>query len=112
MLDARTKQEVEAAEKAAHGWLAENPGDVRVIAAQERLDKTRAKLEDKERRINKLSLLAFVATSSIVGFLTLTFSGTWVLATAVGLVIGLGGASEVWQQLHHEKDLGTDDKIG
>ena len=109
ILDARTKQDVEAAEKAAHEWLGENPDDIRIIAAQERLDETRVKLEDRERRITRISLLAFVATSLIVGFLTLAFSGMWILAAALGPVIGLWVTSEVWQSLY-EDDFGTDDR--
>ena len=109
ILGARTKQDIEAAEKAAHEWLGENPDDRRIIAAQERLDETRAKLEDRERRITRISLLAFVATSLIVGFLTLAFSGMWILAAALGPVIGLWVTSEVWQSLY-EDDFGTDDR--
>jgi hypothetical protein len=43
MLEARSEQEVEAAEKDAEGWLKENPCDIRVIAASGRLAKTGAR---------------------------------------------------------------------
>lgn len=109
ILNARTQQEVDAAEKAAREWLDKNPDDIRIIAAQERLEKARAKLEDKERKINRTSLLAFVTTSLIVGLVTLAISGTWVLAATVGLVTGLYAASEVWQTLY-ENDSGTDER--
>ncbi len=49
MLEARSVQEGEAAEKDAEGWLKENPDDVRVIAASERRAKTGARVRDPER---------------------------------------------------------------
>ena len=52
MLEARSEQEVEAAKKDAEGWLEENPGDVRGMAASEQLAETGARARDPERGAN------------------------------------------------------------
>src|SRR4028119_2343016 len=48
MPEARSEQEVEAAEKGAEGWFKENPDDVRVVAASERPPKTGARARGPE----------------------------------------------------------------
>src|ERR671921_2244624 len=52
MVEARSEQEVEAAKKDAEGWLEENPGDVRGMAASEQLAETGARARDPERGAN------------------------------------------------------------
>ena len=66
MLEASSEQEVEVAEKDAEGWIKENPDDVRVIAAGERLDEKGARARDPERGYNRPSLSVFVVVFTLV----------------------------------------------
>ncbi len=81
MLEARSEQEVEAAEEDAEGWLKENPDDIRVIAASERLAKTGARARDPGRRADRLSLsvfaVVFASVALAAGALTGTLTRRW-----------------------------------
>ena len=63
MLEVRSEQEVEVAEKDAEGWFQEKPGDVRVITASERPAKMGTRARDPERGDNRPSLTVLVSCS-------------------------------------------------
>ena len=100
MLEARNEQEVEAAEKDAEGWLKENPDDIRVIAASERLARTGARVRDPERRAERLSLLIFAVVFSSVALAVGTLTGSPYAALAAGLLVALPLIELVWELLH------------
>ena len=100
MLEARSDQEVEAAEKDAEGRLKENPEDVRVIAASERLDKTDARARDLERGANRLSLPVFVVVFTLVALAAGALTDSLYAALAVGVLVTLPLTEFVWELLH------------
>ena len=63
MLEVRSEQEVELAEKDAEGWLQEKLGDDRVIKASERPAKMGTRARDPECGDNRPSLTVLVSCS-------------------------------------------------
>ena len=100
MLEARSEQEVEAAEKDAEGWLKENPYDIRVIAASERLAKTGARARDPERGANRLSLSVFVVVFTLVALAAGALTDSLYAALAAGVLVALPLTEFVWELLH------------
>ena len=101
MLEVRSEQEVEAAEKDAEGWLKENPGDVRVIAASERPVKTGARARDPERGAKRLSLSLFALVFSSVALAAGVLTDSPYAALAAGVLVALPLTEFVWELLHH-----------
>ena len=100
MLEARDGQEVEAAEKDAEGWLKENPDDIRVIAAGERLARTGARVRDSERGANRLSLSVFAVVFTLVALAAGALTDSPYAALAAGLLVALPLTEFVWELLH------------
>ncbi len=100
MLEARSEQEVEAAEEDAEGWLKENPDDIRVIAASERLAKTGARARDPERRANRLSLSVFAVVFASVALAAGALTGSPYAALAAGLLVAVPLTELVWELVH------------
>lgn len=100
MFGTRNEREVEAAEKDGEGWLRENPDDVRVIAASERLAKTGARVRDSESRGDRRSLSLFAVVFSSVALATSALTGSLYAALAAGLLIALPLTEFVWELLH------------
>ena len=101
MLEVRSDQEVEAAEKDAEGWLKENPGDVRVIAASERPVKTGARARDPERGANWSSLFVFVVVFTLVAPTAGALTDSLYAALVAGVLVALPLTEFVWGLLHH-----------
>ena len=101
MLEVRSEQEVEAAEKDAEGWLKENPGDVRVIAASERPVKTGARARDPERGDNRPPLSVFVVVFTLVALVVGALTDSFYAALAAGVLVALPLTEFVWGLLHH-----------
>ncbi len=99
MLEARSEQEVEA-EKDAERWLQEKPGDVRVIAASERLAKTVTRARDPERGDNRPSLSVFVVVFTLVTLAVGALTYSFYAELAVGVPVALTLTEFVWKLLH------------
>jgi hypothetical protein len=99
MLEARSVQEGEAAEKDAEGWLKVNPDDVRVIAASERRAKTGARVRDPERGYNRLSLSVFVVVFTLVALAAGALTDSLYAALAGGVLVALLLTESVWEVL-------------
>ena len=102
MLEARSEQEMEAAEKAAEkdaeGRLKENPDDVRGIVASERLAKTGVRARGPERGANRLLLSVFVFT--LVALAVGALTDSLYVALAVGVLTALPLTEFVWELLN------------
>ena len=99
MLEARSVQDGEAAEKYAEGWLKENPDDVRVIAASERLAKTGMRARDPERRTNRLSLSVFVVVFTLEALAAGALTDSLYVVLAAGVLVALLLTESVWELL-------------
>ncbi len=99
MLEARSVQDGEAAEKDAEGWLKENPDDVRVIAASERRAKPGARVRDPERGANRLSLSVFVVVFTLVALAAGALTDSLYAALAGGVLVALLLTESVWEVL-------------
>ncbi len=102
MLEARNESEVETAEKAADEWLKDNPGDIRVIAAHERLAERGSRVRDPERKANRAAL-AVVAD---------TLTGNPYAALAAGLLVTLPVTELVWEMLYEHSGDGVAPRDG
>ncbi len=100
MLEARSEQEMETAEKDAEGWLKENPDDVRVIVASERLAKTGVRARGPERGANRLLLYVFVVVFTLVALAVGALTDSLYAALAVGVLIALPLTEFVWELLN------------
>lgn len=101
MLEVRSEQEVEAAEKDAEGRLEVNPDAVRVIAASERLVKTGARTQEPELGAKRLSLSVFALVFSSVALAAGALTDSPYAALAAGVLVALPLAEFVWELLHH-----------
>jgi hypothetical protein len=101
MLEVRSDQEVEAAEKDAEGRLEVNPDAVRVIAASERLVKTGARTQDTELGAKRLSLSVFALVFSSVALAAGALTDSFYAALAAGVLVALPLTEFVWGLLHH-----------
>jgi hypothetical protein len=100
MLEARSEQEMEAAETDAEGWLKENPDDVRVIVASERPAKTGVRARDPERGTNRLLLSVFVVVFTLVALAMGALTDSHYAALAAGVLIALPLTEFVWELLN------------
>ena len=100
MLEVRSEQEVEAAEKDAEGCLKENPGDVRVIAASEQPVKMGARARDPERGDNRPSLSVFVVVFALVALAAGALTDSHYAVLAAGVLVVLPLTEFVWGLLH------------
>ena len=110
MLEARSEQEVEAAEKGAEGWLKENPDDVRVVAASERPPKTGARARDPERGASRLSPSLFVVVFTLVALAAGALTGLDA-ALAAGVLVALPLTGSVWE-LPHDRSVNAAGRDG
>ena len=101
MLGARSEREIEAAAEVADEWLEDNPGDIRVIAAHERLDERGDRVRDPERKIDRVTLAVFAAVFSLVaGMLT----GNVYAALAAGFLVALPVTELIRKILYKRSD--------
>lgn len=100
MLGARNESEMEAAEEAADEWLKDNPCDIRVIAAHERLDEKGERVRDPERKVNRVTLAVFAAVFSSVALVADTLTGNPYVALAAGFLVTLPVTELVWGMLY------------
>lgn len=89
MVKAKTVHELDAAEKAADGWLDEYPNDLQVVLVRERLDESSSKLQDPRRTVNKLSLAACAIVFVFAGLLCYALTTHVSLSAVVGLIAGI-----------------------
>ena len=99
MLEARSVQNGEAAEKDAEGWLKENPDDVRVVAASERPPKSGARARDPERGTNRLSLYVFVVVFTLEALAAGALTDSLYVVLAAGVLVALLLTESVWELL-------------
>jgi hypothetical protein len=111
MLEARSEQEVEAAEKGAEGWFKENPDDVRVVAASERPPKTGARARDPERRASRLSPSLFVVVFTPVALAAGALTGNLDAALVAGVLVALPLTGFVWE-LPHDRSVNAAGRDG
>ena len=90
MLGARTVRDVDDAEVLADRWLDENPGDPRVLAAQERLEEMGAKIRDPEQGADRATLVEFVVAFSVAASVVFMLTGMPYAALIVGLIVAFG----------------------
>lgn len=99
MLGARTVRDAEAANASADIWLEENPGDQRILAAQERLDARDARMRDPERGTDRVTLVvyacAFLGTALAVFALTGKLHAAGITGLLVVFVFPWDGVGEV-----------------
>lgn len=100
MLEARNEREIEAAEEVADEWLKDNPGDIRVIVAHERLDERGDRVRDPERKINRVTLAVFAAVFLSVALVAGTLTGNIYAALAAGFLVTLPVTELVWGMLY------------
>ena len=105
MLGARTTWDAEAANAAADAWLRENPGDPRVLAAQERLDEKDARMLDSGRGADRTTLVVYLCAFSAAALAVLVLTGKPFAAGVVGLIVvfglpwdGVGEAIAEWRR--------------
>ena len=90
MLGAATARDVEAANSSADAWLEENPGDERVLAAQERLDERGARVLDPERDVDRLTLVVCVCAFAAAALVVFALTGRPSAAGFAGLLVAFG----------------------
>ncbi len=112
MLEARTAREVEAAEKAADEWLKDNPGDIRVMAADERLAGTAAAVRDPERKVDRVTLAILAVVFSSVALAAGALTGSWYAALAAGFLVALPVTELVWGILYDRSGDGAGQREG
>ncbi len=112
MLGARTAREVESAEKAADEWLKDNPGDIRVMAADERLARTGAAARDPERKADRATLAVLAGVFSSVTLMAGVLTGSWYAALAAGFLVALPVTELVWGILHDHSSDGAGQREG
>ncbi len=112
MLGARNEREIEVAEEVADEWLKDNPGDIRVIAAHERLDERGERVRDPERKINRVTLAVFVAVFSSVALVADTLTGNPYAALAAGFLVTLPVTELVWEMLYERSGDGPGPRDG
>ena len=108
MLGARNQREVEAAEEVADEWLKDNPGDIRVIAAHERLDERGDRVRDPERKINRVTLAVFAVVFSLVALVGGALTGNIYAALAAGFLVTLPVTELVWEKLYERSGDGAE----
>lgn len=112
MLEARTAREVKAAEKTADDWLKDNPGDIRVIAANERLAGTSVAARDPERKVDQGTLAVLTVVFSSVALAAGALTGSWYAALAAGFLIALPVTELVWGILYDRSTDGAGHREG
>ena len=90
MLGAATAWDVEAANASADVWLKENPGDDRVLAAQERLDDKGARVLDPERGVDRTTLVLYACAFSAAVLVVFALTGRPYAAGFAGLLVAFG----------------------
>ena len=90
MLGAATARDVEAANASADAWLKENPGDNRVLAAQERLDEKGARVLDPERGVDRTTLVLYACAFSTAALVVFALTGRPYAAGFAGLLVAFG----------------------
>ena len=105
MLGARTVRDAEAANASADAWLQKNPGDPRILAAQERLDARDARLHDPERGTDRATLVVYVCAFLGTAVAVYALTGRLHAAGIAGLLVvfgfpwdGVGEAVAEWRR--------------
>lgn len=112
MLGARSEREIEEAAEVADEWLKDNPGDIWVIAAHERLDERGDRVRDPERKVNQVTLAVFAAVFSSVALVAGTLTGNVYAALAAGFLVALPVTELVWEMLHERSLDGAESRDG
>ncbi len=104
MLGARTVGDAEAANASADAWL-KDPGDLRIIAAQERLDEKGARMRDPERNAGQTTLAVYICAFSGAALVVFALTGRLYAAGLAGLLVvfgfpwdGVGEAIVEWRR--------------
>ena len=95
MLGAGTFRDAEAVEGLADLWLEENPGDSRVLAAQQRLEKRVARVRDPEREADRATLMVFIVAFSAAASVVFLLTGMLYAALVAALIVAFGFPWEV-----------------
>ena len=90
MLGARTMRDAEAANASADAWLEKNPGDPRILAAQERLDARDARIRDPERGADRVTLVVYVCAFLGTAVAVFALTGKLYAAGIAGLLVVFG----------------------
>ena len=90
MLGAVTARDIEEANVSADAWLKENPGDDRVLAAQERLDEKGARVLDPERGVDRMTLVLYVCAFSATALVVFAMTGRPYASGFAGLLVAFG----------------------
>ncbi len=112
MLGAGNEREVAAEEEVADEWLKDNPGDIRVIAAHERLDERVDRMRDPERKINRVILAVFAAVFSSVALAGGALTGNIYAALAAGFLVALPVTELVWKTIYERSVDGAGPRDG
>jgi hypothetical protein len=95
-LEANPEHKVDVAKKAADEWLAQNPADLQVLRACERLAETRSWLKGRRWKVRSLSLAASAIAFALAESISFVFTDSRVLAAVVGFVAGVDVAFWMW----------------
>ena len=90
MLRARTVQDAEAANASADAWLEKNPGDPRILAAQERLDARDSRVRDPERGAQRVTPVVYVCAFLGTAVAVFALTGKLHAAGIAGLLVVFG----------------------
>lgn len=111
MLGARTTVEAEAANVAADAWLKENPGDLRILAAQERLDKKGIRMQVPKRGADLMTVALYICTFAAVALPVLVLTGRLYAVGLASLLVACGfpwdGVGDVLAEWRHGPGLST-----
>ena len=108
MLRARTVEDAEAANVSADAWLKENPGDPRVLAAQERLDEKGARMRDPERGTDRVTLVVYACAFLLAAVSVLVLTGSFYAAGFAGLISAFGFPWEAVEEAIAERRRGAE----
>ena len=105
MLGARTVRDAEAANASADAWLEKNPGDQRILAAQERLDARSDRMRDPERGADRVTLMVYVCAFLVTALAVFALTGKLHAAGLAGLLMvfafpwdGVGQVIAEWRR--------------
>ena len=96
MLEPNPDHKVDAAERAADEWLAQNPADLQVLSACELLAEARSRLQGCQWKVRSLSLAASAIAFAVAGFISFVLTDSWALAAVVGFVAAVDLAYWIW----------------
>lgn len=109
MLGARTAEEAEVANAAGDAWLEKNPGDLRILAAQERLDQRGISMQAPERGADLMTATLYICTFAAVALPVLVLTGRLYAVGLASLLVAFGfpweSVGEVLADWRHGSEL-------